>query len=50
MWGAAEALGERDSEVLDLTLRLGMTPAEIADVVGTNRNAANQMVHRARTA
>ena len=49
MWGAAEALGERDSEVLDLTLRQGMTPAEIADVIGTNRNAANQMVHRART-
>ena len=48
VWGAAQALGERDSEVLDLTLRHGMSPAEIAEVVGTNRNAANQMVHRAR--
>ncbi len=49
VWGAAEALGARDSEVLDLTLRHGMTPADIAEVIGTNRNAANQMVHRART-
>ena len=48
VWGAAEALGERDAEVLDLTLRQGMTPVEIAQVVGTNRNAANQMVHRTR--
>ncbi len=48
MWDAVDALGERDSEVLDLTLRHGLSPAEVADVVGTNRNAANQMVHRAR--
>ena len=48
VWDAVDALGERDSEVLDLTLRHGLSPAEVADVVGTNRNAANQMVHRAR--
>ena len=34
--------------MLDLSLRHGLTPAEVAEVVGTNRNAANQMVHRAR--
>jgi len=49
VWEAAEALGGRDAEVLDLTLRQGLDPAAVAAVVGTNRNAANQMVHRART-
>ena len=48
VWESVEALGARDAEVLDLTLRCGMTPAEVAVVVGTNRNAANQIVHRAR--
>ncbi len=48
VWGAADALGERDRTVLDLQLRHGMTPAEIGDVVGVNRNAANQLVHRVK--
>ncbi len=48
VWDAAEALGERDAEVLDLTLRHGLTPAEIGEVIGVNRNAANQTVHRVR--
>jgi RNA polymerase sigma factor (sigma-70 family) len=48
LWESAAALGERDAEVLDLMLRHGMAPAEIGEVVGLNRNAANQAVHRAR--
>jgi RNA polymerase sigma factor (sigma-70 family) len=48
LWDAADALGERDREVLDLSLRHGMAPAEIADVMNLNRNAANQLVHRVR--
>lgn len=42
------ALGSRDAEVLDLQLRYHLTPAEIGEVVGLNRNAANQLCHRAR--
>jgi RNA polymerase sigma factor (sigma-70 family) len=49
LWDSAEALGERDRDVLDLHLRHGMTPAEIGEAVGINRNAANQLVHRVRT-
>ncbi|MCB1259667.1 MAG: sigma-70 family RNA polymerase sigma factor [Acidimicrobiales bacterium] len=48
LWGAVEALGERDAEVLHLQLRHGMSPAEVGDVLGMNRNAANQLVHRVR--
>jgi RNA polymerase sigma factor (sigma-70 family) len=48
VWDAVDSLGPRDAEVLDLTLRHALTPAEIGEVVGVNRNAANQMVHRAR--
>jgi RNA polymerase sigma factor (sigma-70 family) len=48
VWEAAEALGERDREVLDLQLRHGLEPAEIAEVIGVNRNAANQAVHRVK--
>ena len=48
VWESAEALGTTDAEVLDLTLRHGLTPAEIGDVIGVNRNAANQTVHRVR--
>ena len=45
---AAAALEGRDAEVLDLGLRLGLSPAEVGEAVGLNRNAANQAVHRAR--
>lgn len=48
VWESAAALGERDAEILDLGLRHGMTPAEVGDVIGMNRNAANQAVHRVR--
>lgn len=48
VWESAAALGERDAEVLDLMLRHELTPNEIGEVVGINRNAANQAVHRAR--
>lgn len=48
VWQAASALGERDTEVLNLQLRHGLSPAEIGDVLGMNRNAANQLVHRVR--
>jgi hypothetical protein len=45
---AAAALGERDAEVLQLQLRDGLTPAEVGEVLGMNRNAANQLCHRIR--
>ena len=45
VWESAAALGERDAD-LDLSLRHGLTPAEVGEVVGLNRNAANQAVHR----
>jgi RNA polymerase sigma factor (sigma-70 family) len=48
VWDAAEALGPRDREVLDLQLRHGLEAAEVGAVIGINRNAANQTVHRAR--
>ena len=48
VWSAVRALPERDVEVLDLQLRYGMTPAEIGEIIGVNRNAANQLVHRVR--
>jgi RNA polymerase sigma factor (sigma-70 family) len=48
LWSAADALGERDRTVLTLQLRYGMSPAEVGDVLGVNRNAANQMVHRVK--
>lgn len=48
LWDAAAALGERDTTVLDLQLRHGLGPAEIGEVMGLNRNAANQLVHRVK--
>ena len=48
VWEAADALGPRDLEVLDLQLRHGLSPAEVGEVLGMNRNAANQVVHRLR--
>jgi RNA polymerase sigma factor (sigma-70 family) len=48
LWAAADALGERDRTVLHLQLRHGFLPAEIGEIVGVNRNAANQLVHRVK--
>jgi RNA polymerase sigma factor (sigma-70 family) len=48
IWSAAATLGERDLTALDLSLRHGLDPAEIGEVLGINRNAANQLVHRMR--
>lgn len=48
LWEAADALGDRDRDVLDLHLRHGLEPAEVAEVIGINRNAANQSMHRVR--
>lgn len=45
---AVTALGERDGQVLDLQLRFNLTPAEVGEVIGVNRNAANQLCHRIR--
>jgi RNA polymerase sigma factor (sigma-70 family) len=45
---ATAALGERDAEVLELQLTHGLSPAEIGEVIGMNRNAANQLCHRIR--
>lgn len=42
------ALAARDAEVLDLQLRYHLSPAEIGEVIGVNRNAANQLCHRVR--
>ena len=48
IWSAAATLGERDLTALDLSLRHGLEPGEIGEVLGINRNAANQLVHRMR--
>jgi hypothetical protein len=48
LWSSADALGARDREVLDLSLRHGMTPVDVGEIVGMNRNAANQLVHRVK--
>jgi RNA polymerase sigma factor (sigma-70 family) len=45
---AAVALGERDASLLDLHLRHGLTPAEIADELGVTPNAAHQQLFRMR--
>ncbi len=48
LWGAAEALGERDAGVLDLHLRHGLGATEIAGVLGVTPNNAHQMLFRLR--
>lgn len=48
VWAAATALGERDVSLLDLHLRHGLTPAEIADELGVEANAAHQQLFRLR--
>jgi RNA polymerase sigma factor (sigma-70 family) len=48
VWAAAAALGERDASLLDLQLRHGLEPAEIAEELGMAPNAAHQALFRLR--
>ena len=48
VWAAAAALGERDVSILDLHLRHGLEPAELADELGIAPNAAHQALFRLR--
>ena len=48
VWAAAAALGERDASMLDLHLRHGLEPAELADELGIAPNAAHQALFRLR--
>jgi hypothetical protein len=48
VWAAAAALGERDASMLDLHLRHGLEPAELADELGIAANAAHQALFRLR--
>lgn len=48
VWGAAAALGERDASVLDLHLRHGLEPGELAEELGVTPNNAHQVVFRLR--
>lgn len=48
VWAAATALGERDASVLDLYLRHGLEPHELADELGIAPNAAHQALFRMR--
>ena len=48
VWAAAAALGERDASMLDLHLRHGLEPAELADELGVQPNAAHQRLFRLR--
>ncbi|MDZ8173098.1 RNA polymerase sigma factor [Microbacterium xanthum] len=48
VWDAAAALGERDASILDLHLRHGLEPRELAGELGIDPNAAHQALHRMR--
>ncbi len=48
LWAAAAALGARDASLLDLHLRHGLTPAELAADLGVEPNHAHQLVFRLR--
>jgi RNA polymerase sigma factor (sigma-70 family) len=49
LWAAAAALGERDASLLDLHLRHGLEPGELATELGIAPNAAHQALFRMRT-
>ena len=46
VWAAAAALGERDASVLDLHLRHGLPPGEIAEALDVTPNHAHQLLFR----
>jgi RNA polymerase sigma factor (sigma-70 family) len=48
LWAAAAALGERDASLLDLHLRHGLEPGELAGELGIAPNAAHQVLFRMR--
>ncbi|MDH5289237.1 MAG: sigma-70 family RNA polymerase sigma factor, partial [Acidimicrobiia bacterium] len=48
VWAAAAVLGERDWLLLDLHLRHGLTPAELAGELGVTANNCHQILHRLR--
>ncbi|MGB5757108.1 MAG: sigma-70 family RNA polymerase sigma factor, partial [Acidimicrobiales bacterium] len=48
VWAAAAALGGREVSLLDLHLRHGLSPAEIADELGVEPNNAHQQLFRLR--
>jgi RNA polymerase sigma factor (sigma-70 family) len=48
VWTAAAALGERDTSLLDLHLRHGLEPAEIAQELQITPNNAHQLLYRLR--
>ncbi|SNR33000.1 RNA polymerase sigma factor, sigma-70 family [Haloechinothrix alba] len=48
VWAASAALGERDASLLDLHLRYGMEPNELAAELGVAPNAAHQALFRMR--
>ena len=47
LWDAVDALGARDREVLDLSLRHGLSPSEVGHVLGVSDDTAHQFVQRA---
>jgi RNA polymerase sigma factor (sigma-70 family) len=46
VWAAAAALGERDASILDLHLRHGLAPGEIAEALDVAPNHAHQLLFR----
>ncbi|HZA00039.1 MAG TPA: sigma-70 family RNA polymerase sigma factor, partial [Acidimicrobiales bacterium] len=46
VWAASAALGERDASVLDLHLRHGLAPGEIAEALDVTPNHAHQLLFR----
>lgn len=48
VWAAAAALGPRDASLLDLHLRHGLEPGELAGELGISHNAAHQALFRLR--
>ncbi|MFV0259555.1 MAG: RNA polymerase sigma factor, partial [Acidimicrobiales bacterium] len=48
LWSAAAALGAREASLLDLHLRHGLGPAEIAEALGVPANTAHQRLFRLR--
>jgi RNA polymerase sigma factor (sigma-70 family) len=48
VWAASAALGPRDASLLDLHLRHGLEPGELAEELGITPNAAHQAMFRLR--